>query len=62
MLSNVLLRTKRVMVKNLKGKGPLLLIHQHSVGNKSAASKLEYQVKKLSRAKKEAYVASFKTG
>lgn len=46
--------------KNLKGKGPLLLIHQHSVGNKSAASKLEYQVKKLSRAKKEAYVASFK--
>ena len=46
--------------KNLKGKGPLLLIHQQSVGTKSEASKLEYAIKKLSRAKKEAYVATFK--
>jgi putative endonuclease len=46
--------------KNLKGKGPLSLIHQQEVGNKSEASKLEYQLKKLSKAKKEAYVASFK--
>lgn len=46
--------------KNLRGKGPLILIHQQIVGNKSAASKLEYHVKKLTRAKKEAYVAKFK--
>lgn len=46
--------------KNLRGKGPLLLIHQQEVGNKSDASKLEYQLKKLTRAKKQAYVASFK--
>lgn len=48
--------------KNLRGKGPLLLIHQQQVGNKSEASKLEYQLKKLPRVKKEAYVSAFKTG
>ena len=46
--------------KNLKGKGPLLLIHQQEVGNKSDASKLEYRLKKLTKIKKEAYVASFR--
>lgn len=46
--------------KNLKGKGPLILIHQQVVGSKSEASKLEYQIKKLPRNKKESYVASFK--
>ncbi|WP_372760288.1 GIY-YIG nuclease family protein [Pseudoalteromonas sp.] len=46
--------------KNLKGKGPLMLIHQQAVGSKSAASKLEYQLKKLPKAKKRAYVAAFK--
>ena len=45
--------------KNLKGKGPLLLIHQQQVGNKSEASKLEYKLKKLTRAKKEAYVFAY---
>lgn len=48
--------------KNLKGKGPLVLIHQQLVGTKSEASKLEYAIKKLSRAKKQAYVAAFKEG
>ena len=37
--------------KNLKGKGPLVLIHQQQVGTKSDASKLEYAIKKLPRAK-----------
>jgi putative endonuclease len=46
--------------KNLRGKGPLLLVHQQKVGSKSEASKLEYQIKKLTRAKKEAYVSTFK--
>jgi len=45
--------------KNLKGKGPLLLIHQQKVGNKSEASKLEYKLKKLTKAKKEAYVLAY---
>ena len=48
--------------KNLKGKGPLVLIHQQQVGTKSEASKLEYAIKKLPRAKKQAYVAAFKEG
>jgi|TARA_B100001063_G_scaffold235742_1_gene254699 putative endonuclease len=47
--------------KNLKGKGPLLLIHQQEVGTKSEASKLECKIKKLPRAKKEAYVSAFKS-
>ncbi|MEL0603380.1 GIY-YIG nuclease family protein [Pseudoalteromonas undina] len=42
--------------KNLKGKGPLVLIHQQKVGTKSEASKLEWQIKKLSRTQKEHYV------
>ncbi|WP_369620487.1 GIY-YIG nuclease family protein [Pseudoalteromonas distincta] len=58
---------KRLMIhqsgkgaKNLRGKGPLVLIHQQLVGNKSEASKLEYKLKKLTKVKKEAYVTSFK--
>jgi putative endonuclease len=47
--------------KNLKGKGPLLLIHQQEVGTKSEASKLECKIKKLPRTKKEAYVSAFKS-
>ena len=46
--------------KNLRGKEPLVLIHQQVAGNRSEASKLEYHFKKLTRAKKEAYVAEFK--
>jgi putative endonuclease len=47
--------------KNLKGKGPLSLIHHQEVGSKSEASKLEYQIKQLSRVKKQKYVDSFKS-
>jgi len=45
--------------KNLKGKGPLVLIHQQQVGTKSEASKLEWQIKKLTRPQKEDYVKCF---
>lgn len=44
--------------KNLKGKSPLTLIFSMEVGNKSAASKLEWQVKKLTKIKKRQWVAS----
>ncbi|CAH9051037.1 hypothetical protein PSECIP111951_02203 [Pseudoalteromonas holothuriae] len=38
--------------KNLKGKGPLRLVFSYEVGNKSQASKLEWQIKKLSKVQK----------
>lgn len=38
--------------KALRGKGPLQLRYQHLVGNHGLALKLEYQVKKLTRHKK----------
>ncbi|OHU87683.1 MULTISPECIES: GIY-YIG nuclease family protein [Pseudoalteromonas] len=44
--------------KNLKGKGPLTLIFSHPVGDKSEASKLEWQIKKLSKAQKIQLVQS----
>lgn len=42
--------------KNLRGKGPLTLVFKASVGSKSDASKLEYQVKKLSKSQKRQWV------
>ncbi|PCI79926.1 MAG: hypothetical protein COB20_03780 [SAR86 cluster bacterium] len=39
--------------KALRGKGPLQLVFKIVVGNRSAALKLEYRVKQLSRAQKE---------
>nr|MDC2855898.1 GIY-YIG nuclease family protein [Ningiella sp. W23] len=48
--------------KNLKGKGPLVLIHQQQVGTKSDASKLEYAIKKLPRAKKRLMLLLLKEG
>ena len=39
--------------KALRGKGPLQLVFQLSVGNRSDALKLEYRVKQLSRTDKE---------
>ncbi|MCG9708116.1 MULTISPECIES: GIY-YIG nuclease family protein [unclassified Pseudoalteromonas] len=42
--------------KNLKGKGPLTLIYQQQVGNRSEATKLEISVKKLSKAQKRQFV------
>jgi putative endonuclease len=42
--------------KALRGKGPLNLVWQLSAKNKSHASRLEYQIKQLSKAKKEALI------
>ena len=42
----------------LRGKGPLSLVFQQQVGNRSEASKLEYKVKRLSKATKEALIAA----
>ncbi|WP_404340631.1 GIY-YIG nuclease family protein [Pseudoalteromonas mariniglutinosa] len=42
--------------KNLKGKGPLVLIYQCYVGTRSDATKLEIKVKKLSKAQKRLFV------
>lgn len=39
--------------KYLRGRGPLRLVWQLSVGNRSVASKLEYKIKSLSRIEKE---------
>lgn len=42
--------------KALKGKAPLTLAFQCVIGSRSAASQLEYQVKQLSKSKKERLV------
>ena len=38
--------------KYLRGKGPLTLIYQQEIGNRSLASKIESRVKRLSSAEK----------
>ena len=43
--------------KALKGKGPLELVFQCQAGDRSLASKLEYRLKQLTKAQKEALVA-----
>ncbi len=42
--------------KSLRGKGPLQLVYQISVNNRSEALKLEYRIKQLARTQKEALV------
>jgi putative endonuclease len=43
--------------KALRGKSPLILVWRQPVGNtRSAASKIEYQIKKLSKSDKEALI------
>ncbi|MDP2636440.1 MULTISPECIES: GIY-YIG nuclease family protein [unclassified Pseudoalteromonas] len=42
--------------KNLKGKGPLTLVFQVVVGNRSEATKLEYRVKQLTKPQKRAFI------
>jgi putative endonuclease len=42
--------------KALRGKGPLALVWQIETESKSNASRLEYQIKQLSKAKKEALI------
>lgn len=42
--------------KALRGKGPLNLVYQNEVGNRSQAQQSEYKVKQLSKAEKELLV------
>ena len=42
--------------KRLRGQGPLELMFSASVGDRSSAQKMEFQIKKLSRQKKEALI------
>ena len=44
--------------KNLRGKTPITLVHTIAVGDKSTASKLEWQIKKLTKKQKIQFVAS----
>ncbi len=44
--------------KNLKGKGPLTLVHHQSVGTHSEAARLEYHFKRLTKAKKRQLVTT----
>ncbi|MBU2113347.1 MAG: GIY-YIG nuclease family protein [Gammaproteobacteria bacterium] len=46
--------------KALRGKGPLTLVYQRPVADKSTAAKAEYQLKQLSRAAKLALIAGYK--
>ena len=43
--------------KFLRGKGPLQLEYQQQIGSRSAASRVEYCVKRLDKSAKEALVA-----
>ena len=42
--------------KYLKGRGPLVLVYSEIIGDRSAASRVEYQIKQLNRAGKEALI------
>ncbi|PHM37318.1 GIY-YIG nuclease family protein [Xenorhabdus innexi] len=44
--------------KALKGKGPLILVYHSHVPDRSAALKLEYRVKQLSKQQKERLVTA----
>jgi len=44
--------------KFLRGKSPLELVYQQEVGTRSEALKLEINIKKLSKAEKEALIIS----
>jgi len=39
--------------KYLRGRGPLELVYQRSVGDRSIATRIEYRVKQLSKVEKE---------
>lgn len=43
--------------RNLKGKGPLVLLFKKKIGNKSEASKVEWKIKQLTKLKKENIVS-----
>ncbi|MBY6185755.1 GIY-YIG nuclease family protein [Marinobacter hydrocarbonoclasticus] len=40
----------------LRGKGPLTLVYQSPAGQRSTALKLEYRIKRLTKAQKEALI------
>jgi putative endonuclease len=42
--------------KYLKGRGPLMLVFSETVGDRSAATRVEYRVKQLHRSGKEALI------
>jgi putative endonuclease len=46
-------QNKRKGAKYLRGKGPLLLVFVRAIGSKDLALRVESQIKKLSRARKE---------
>jgi len=46
--------------KYLKGRGPLTLVFSEAVGDRSAASRIEYRVKRLDRSGKEALIRGTK--
>lgn len=46
-------RSRDKGAKYLRGRGPFELLYQRAVGSRSQASRLEHQVKKLSKAEKD---------
>jgi putative endonuclease len=42
--------------KYLKGRGPLALVYSEIIGDRSAASRVEYQIKQLNRSGKESLI------
>jgi len=48
----------RLGAKYLRGRGPLTLVFQQTVGDRSRASRVEHYVKRLSKQQKETLVCS----
>lgn len=44
--------------KYLRGRGPLQLVFERSVGDRGMASRVEYRIKSLSKTEKEAFVST----
>lgn len=44
--------------KSLRGRGPLFVVYRCKIGSRSLASRVEYALKQLSKAKKEALVGA----
>lgn len=42
--------------KYLKGRGPLTLVYSKSVGDRAAATRIEYRIKQLNRSDKQALI------
>lgn len=47
--------------KYLRGRGPLLLVFEEEIGDRSSASKVEHHLKSLAKADKEALVKGLKS-